>query len=262
MSREIGPVTNTEAAELRELVRSASIRREKQQYIIEGPHLLQSALEFAKDNLIEIYATESARAEHGALFDRSGKLLRSITQKNAERIADTSTTQGLFGLMQISEAQSEHASIILALDDVQDPGNVGTVVRTAAWFGVYDIITSAATADLYSPKVLRATQGSIFNAQMTVSKDLAADLKLLQAKGYRIIVTMLDESATPLGAFKPSDRMVIVLGSEAHGVSDSVAKLADSSIYIPKLGKGESLNVAISCGIILEQITSSKSQRH
>ncbi len=256
MSVELGPVTNNEASELRELVRSPALRRERNQYLIEGPHLIEAALEFAKREIVEIYATELARTEQTAILGYSGKRIRSISQKNAERVAETSTTQGIFALMDLPETDATmSAPLVLALDDVQDPGNVGTIIRTAAWFGVYDLIVTKATADLYSPKVLRATQGSIFNARAKQTDDLTRDLNQLKRAGYTIVATMLDERATPLSQLSANNKMVVVLGSEAHGVSANVAAIADHRIYIPKIGKGESLNVAISCGIVLERLT-------
>ncbi len=258
MILDLGPITNNEAVELRELVRSPKVRAEKQLYIAEGPHLIQSALEFAKKDLVEIYATEEARSEQAEIITSSGKRIRSISQKNAERIAETATTQGLFALMKMPESvRSIQPSIMLALDDVQDPGNVGTIIRTAAWFGVYDLLVTAATADAYSPKVLRATQGAIFSAHVTRVTDLAARLSTLKQAGYSVVSATLDNSAITLSKFKPTNRMILVLGSEAHGISKSVDHIADKKIYIPKFGKGESLNVAISCGIILEKLAAS-----
>jgi len=257
---EIGPVTNNEAIELRELVRSSSSRRASKQFLIEGPHLVERALEAQPRMMRQVYATEVARETHydliGALRQK-GITTRPISQKNAERISDTETTQGIFALVDYPQPSKAHNDrLVLVLDDLQDPGNVGTIIRTAAWFGVHRILATTSTADCYSPKVIRATQGAIFFAAIEYSPDLSKSLLQLKKEGFRIVGASLSSKSTKLEEFIVPEHTALILGSEAHGISPDLEKMCDSSLRIEKIGEGESLNVAVSCGILLQHFAS------
>ncbi len=136
--------------------------------------------------------------------------------------------------------------LTLVLDGIQDPGNLGTIIRTADWFGIEHIICSANTADMYNSKVVQGTMASLGNVNMLYT-DLAIWLK--DQKGIQKIATTLD--GKPMKAVNGIKEAIVIIGNEANGISPEILKLADLQISIPKYGLAESLNAAVATGIIL-----------
>jgi TrmH family RNA methyltransferase len=253
------PMPRAHVEELRNLVREASERAASNLFVIEGPHLIERAFESAPGRIKEVIFTESALQEHHVLANRVEKKniqLYQITVKMAERISDTKTTQGIFALVAMPEKESALAGkgIIIALDNVQDPGNIGTIIRTAAWFGVKRILLGKECADPYSPKVLRATQGEIFSVDVGNRGELVKSLVYLHGKGFQVVAATLEPAACLLYKMAFAQNVILVFGSEAHGVSKAILQISDGQIIVPKFGAGESLNVATSVGIVLSEI--------
>ena len=138
---------------------------------------------------------------------------------------------------------------IFVLDGIQDPGNLGTVIRTLDWFGFDQLVCSEETVDQFNPKVIGATMGS-FTRMKLVYVDLEKFLK--EYNGIKIGAEM---SGTDMGKFRDVNRCAIVLGSESKGISQSIRNLLDHSITIPKLGRAESLNVGVAAGILCHALT-------
>jgi TrmH family RNA methyltransferase len=139
----------------------------------------------------------------------------------------------------------------LYLDDVRDPGNVGTLLRTALAFGFHDVVLSRSSAEAYASKVLLASQGAIFSLNLKESEQTPEeDIRDLKARGYRVVVTDL-KAALPPEEIKTLDApLALVLGNEARGVDPEVVALADQAVRIPMSGI-DSLNVAIAGGILM-----------
>ena len=140
---------------------------------------------------------------------------------------------------------------ILALDGIRDPGNAGTMVRTADWFGVRTIISQQDAVEWFNPKLVQATMGSIFRVRTTECA-LGPALASLHDQGYAIIGA--DMEGTPIGRMEWPERMVLVLGSESHGIREEIAALLTHQVTIPGSGSAESLNVAVAAGIILSRL--------
>jgi TrmH family RNA methyltransferase len=143
--------------------------------------------------------------------------------------------------------------LIVACDEVNDPGNLGSIVRSCDWFGAEALILSEGCVSLYNEKVVRATAGSIFHVDVVEHSDLRLDLQGLKSEGFTIAATAMDGSKSPAD-LRSIERLVIVLGSEAHGIRTNVRETADVVVAIPRFGKAESLNVGVACGIILAAI--------
>jgi len=141
---------------------------------------------------------------------------------------------------------------LLYFDEIKDPGNAGTMIRTAAWFGIKDIILSRESVDVFNPKVVRSSMGSIFS--MNFIEDDSFYSKLLQARkaGYEILGADLD--GENIFTYAPPEKIVLVMGSEAEGISPSLIKHIQTFITIPKRGAGESLNVGVAASIIISQL--------
>lgn len=185
-----------------------------------------------------------------------------ITEKESSQLSLTMTSQGVFGVFrQQRNAEpfgegEKGSSFIVALDDVQDPGNVGTILRTAAWFGVDGVICSAGTVDRYNAKAVRASAGSLYAIAHYEVDHFADELKRLQGLGYSIVSASLDGKDFREFSSRP-EKQVLVIGNEANGVSDEVQALSDRLVRIPHAGKKvrvESLNASVSAAILIERM--------
>jgi len=256
-------ITEAEAKRLSELVSDASARRASNTFVLEGPHLVFDAITRYPERVFRIIATEQALEKNADLANALGTLkakLHIISEKLAAKVSDTKSPQGVFAevLIPANDLDYSKSQLILALDGVQDPGNLGTIMRTALWFNVKHLLSSASAVDQYNPKVIRSTQGAILDVAVERVTSLEDKLLALKERNIPIAVTSLEASSTSVFQFaqkKPGVPLVLVLGSEAHGVSEGIKALADHFLYIPKLGAGESLNVAVSAAIFLAELT-------
>ncbi|MBS1903966.1 MAG: RNA methyltransferase [Bacteroidetes bacterium] len=241
---------------MRSLVRDARLRYERKAFVIEGPHLVERALEESPKQIESAYFTRDAFDKHLALvslLEKNRIELHSVTPRQAEQISDTRTPQGIFALVRMPKVKPSVASGVILLDGVQDPGNVGTIIRAAAWFGIGRVILAHGSADPYAPKTVRATQGEIFSVACELTDSVGDTLARLKKEGHKVFTTTLSPDACSLYSEEFIDKFVIVLGSEAHGASPEALAQADRQIMIPRIGSGESLNVAMSAAIILSE---------
>lgn len=225
-------------------------REKMQQYLIEGHHLVGEAIK-ANAPIQQIYATETA-AKQGD-YDN----VTLISEEVADALRETTHSQGVFAVVAMPNEElvmDQLGSAVLLLDGVQDPGNLGTIVRTADAFGYRDILLGEGTVDRYNEKTLRAMQGSHFHVNMYTT-NLEQTVPALQSVGYRIGATLLDETSTSIrqSDLTMSGRWGLVLGNEGHGVSQAIADLSDVHLHIPMIGDAESLNVAIAGSVAMYQ---------
>lgn len=242
-------------------------RQSERKFLVEGVHLVEEALKSEWEVEAIIVSDHGLVKEVGELGTweiGKGVSLFECPEKEFKKLTDTVTSQGIVAVVKIKEYPLEkfwtnlpERSIVVALDDVADPGNVGTIIRTCDWFGVDGVLLSNNTVDLFNPKVVRGTMGGIFHLPIIPDVDLGFMIQNARKEGFKIITAVLD-GGIPLNKFSFPERSLIVFGNEAHGVSKNIEQLADASITIPKYGKAESLNVAISCGIILSAARISK----
>lgn len=149
-------------------------------------------------------------------------------------------------------------NLILALDGVQDPGNLGTIIRTCDWFGIHDILCSRETADCYNPKVVQATMGALARVRVHYIDDLPATLTALQQQGYPLYGTLLEGgNMYQEGAIPDKQKGVVIMGNEGNGISPAVRSLITHPLLIPSYpadaATSESLNVSIATAIILAE---------
>ncbi len=249
-------------AALREL-QTARGRREQGRFLIDGEKLVRDALA-AGAPCVELLARDVSpwrEAAFAAAVD-----VVEISAADAERLSETRTPQGVFAVIEdrlpdaaaaIAALSREAGAAVVALDAVQDPGNVGAIIRSAAAFGCDLALLGAGCADATHPRVTRAATGAWFQLPIARSPDLAADLAALRGCGARIIACSpagggqrQDEPA----AAPPAAATVYLFGNEGAGVSDELAPLIDATISIPISPKVESLNVAVAAGIILSRL--------
>lgn len=177
-----------------------------------------------------------------------------IKKELFENVSDTVNSQGIVATGKIPTYNLEELvglspKRILLLDKIQDPGNAGTIIRTADSAGFDMIIYIKGTVDLFSPKVSRSSMGS--NMYLPIIEASLEDLKNLQGKGYSIYATALDDKAIHYNKLKYSEKTIIALGNEANGIDEDLLEISNYKIYIPIYGKAESLNVGIAGAIVM-----------
>lgn len=174
-------------------------------------------------------------------------------------ITEVESPQGVLAIIQKNGEEDIDAledEIFIALDDLQDPGNLGTILRTADSANIKNILVSKGTVDCYSSKVVRSTMGAIFRCKVIECENLRKSLEIIKNKGYNIIVTVLDAKETIYDI--NYTKSVIVIGNEANGVSKEVQDIATRKAIIPMLGKTESLNASVAAGIIIYEYVRQK----
>ncbi|WP_081707518.1 TrmH family RNA methyltransferase [Bacillus massiliigorillae] len=217
------------------------------QFIVEGFHLVEEALK--KDYVSVLIVDEHIEIPHGWNVDNQE--IYHVSSAVAKALAETETTQGIFAICDQKQLDASSYSRVLLLDGVQDPGNIGTIIRTADAAGVELIVCGNGCVDVYNGKSLRSTQGSIFHIPV-IKGDLQEWIPKLQAQGITVYGTSLQD-ARDYREVELSERYALVMGNEGNGVSAVVLQQCNQNLYIPILGEAESLNVTVATGILLYQ---------
>ena len=225
------------------------------EYIIEGTKLIKEAIE-ENTNIKQIVICDNCQntdiIPKELMYEIAKYECIYVTEKIFKNISDVNTPQGILAIIEKNnkETQIDYSQdIIVVLDDIQDPGNLGTILRTVDSIGLTQIIVSKGTADCYNPKVVRSTMGAIFRVKIIESEDLEKTLKEMKKHKFKITVSSLQTKNTIYDI--NYDKKVIVIGNEANGVEQKIQDIADEKIKIPMLGKTESLNASVATGIIL-----------
>ncbi|MBQ9328366.1 MAG: RNA methyltransferase [Solobacterium sp.] len=210
-------------------------------FLAEGEHLVQEAL---KAGIVEVLITD--RPEGYGFFE---EIL--VPKKILDKLSQNVSGAHVIAVCRIKEPQASKTDRILILDGVQDPGNLGTLIRTAVSFGYDRIVCSKETCDLYNDKVIRSTQGALFQIPIE-RRELSSYVEQLKQEGITMIATSL-YNAVPLQEVEKPERFAIILGNEGNGVRDQLIQLADVSVRIEMNGF-ESLNVAVAGGIMMYEM--------
>ena len=221
-------------------------RRESGCFLVEGRKMVEEALKSAFD-------VETVLVQEGMeLPDGLTMPVYELPAHVLAAVCDTKTPQGIAAVVRMKE-QSALGKHIVVLDGVQDPGNVGTIIRTADAAGLDGVLLSTQCADVFSPKVLRATMGSIFRMNLRTTDDLPGELTKLREKGYSILSSQLD--GTPFyEREKVAEQFALIIGNEGNGVSEQVQQTATQRVRLPMRGGAESLNAAIAAAIMMYEL--------
>lgn len=215
-------------------------------FIIEGFHLVEEALK-QKEMVEELIYSEETDLPHS--WDYESIPVTIITEEVAKAISETEAPQGVFAVCKQAEASITDAKTFLLIDAVQDPGNLGTMVRTADAAGIDAVIVGQGSVDIYNSKVLRSAQGSHFHLPI-IRGNLSEWIDQLLSKEIPVYGTAL-ENGSIYTETAPSETFALAVGNEGSGVSKEVLSKTTRNLYIPIYGKSESLNVAIATGILL-----------
>lgn len=231
---------------------SAKGRREAGAFLAEGTRCVTDSLPHFE--LRELFCTAAWAGEHPAPAARA----TIVDRREIERMSQQQTPQPVLAVFKLPEiAPYEYdGKMALALDAVQDPGNLGTIIRLADWFGIGDILAGSGTADAFQPKVVQATMGALARVRVHRVDDLACALK---ATGAPVAGTFLDGDDLYSSTLSLSPQPIIVMGNEGNGISAAVEAAVGRRLKIPSFPPGrqtsESLNVAMATGIIISELS-------
>lgn len=248
-------LSNSQIKHLRSL-HIKKIRVTEKQFIIEGHRLIEEAIH-AKTKFDGIWCSEEYAKNNGQFLialKKAGNKWETTSVKSLSQVCDSQHNQGIIALLPLPE-QTEfksNNSPILLLDNISNPGNMGTLLRTADWFGVKNLMLSPKCVDPYNSKVVRSAMGAHFHLNQIAQESVIKVIPLLKKEDYTIIGADMD--GTSIDKFIPPQKWALVLGNEAHGLSPHIKSLIDERVTITKFGNMESLNVAVAGGVILNSL--------
>lgn len=231
-------------------------------YIVEGIKMVREAIEekaVIRQIIICDDCEKSDSIPKELMYEIAKYDCLYVTSKVFKYISEVQTPQGVLAVVEKNNRDEDinyNEDIIVALDDIQDPGNLGTILRTVDSVGLTQILVSKGTADPYNPKVVRSSMGAIYRVKVIECEDLLETLKEVKRNKFKILVSSLKESNSIYNV--KYNKKVLVIGNEANGVEERIMNIADEKIKIPMLGKTESLNAAVATGIILYEYVRQK----
>ncbi|MBE6823848.1 MAG: RNA methyltransferase [Ruminococcaceae bacterium] len=243
------------------LIKSSKFRKEENSFVVEGVRMCEEAL---KNNAVIEYLVYSVSS-----FDKHTDIIKRLTDKAfstycvEDRIfcalSDTKTPQGVLCVVKTLDKQAHFDTIkkngiLLALDNIQDPTNLGTILRSADALGISGVILSSDCCDVYSPKVTRGSMGAIFRMPFYITKDLPAFIASFNEHGTSY-ACVLDDAATKISEVKFTAPVLSVIGNEGNGISFDVINACNKKLYIPMYNNAESLNAAVAASIIMWEMS-------
>ncbi len=238
-------------------------RSQQGKFLLEVLRLCEEALnsnwEIESILLTPSYEDKAKEKNFFIKLQASKAKLIAVKTRDLQKISDTVTPPGIMCVVkirrnQIEELWRKNNNFILALDGIRDPGNVGTLIRTADAFGADGVLLSNDTVELYNPKVVRSTMGSLFHFPVWDEVDLETILPELRKRNFKILGTDVRKGKI-LDSVDYSGNICILIGNEAEGLRENLLALSDELVHIPIYGKAESLNAAVAGGILLYEIT-------
>ena len=237
-------------------------RDQNGKYLIEGIKLIREAIvEQANIDTIVVCdnCVKTGEIDSKVLYEIAKYNCVYVDEKVFNNITDVQNPQGLLAVVEKKSTDKDikyDEDVIVVLDDIQDPGNLGTILRTIDSVGLSQVIVSKKSGDVFNPKVVRSTMGAIFRVNIIESENLVNTLKEIKKHKFKVVATSLqtEESIYDIDYKKK----VIIIGNEANGVSKEVLEISDQKVKIPMPGKTESLNAAVATGVILYEYVRQK----
>lgn len=257
-------ITSKDNNMIKEIRKLKEKKYRKDKFIVEGIKMLIEAISESADIEI-IVISENVSSDIRTKLNNIGiSKYRCIDVTDAifKVLSDVETPQGVLAVIKKKEERFTYnqidvnADYIIALDGIQDPGNLGTIIRTADSANLKQIIVSKDTVDSYSPKVIRSTMGAIYRVNIIEAENLVDTIARLQDKGFEAVVTSLQGNKSIYDI--DYHKKIVVIGNEANGVSDEVIRVSKHKVKIPMLGKTESLNASVATGIMIYEYVRQK----
>lgn len=228
-------------------------RVDEKKFLVEGRKLITEALDSGYTCEIILTLNESADENQSLIKQLSKKIISEIVRSSDfVKLCDTKNPQGIMGVFHVKQQNKpafENENLIVAMESISDPGNVGTIIRNSDWFGVKNILLNPDCAEVYNPKVIRASAGSVFHLNIFEEKDFYNVLKEQKENGF--VVLCADLNGDNIYSLNNKHKTILVLSNEANGPTNKLLEICDSKITIPRTGKAESLNVASASAVIL-----------
>lgn len=248
-----------ELKHINNLKKKSSYRKEHDLFIVEGIKMYR---EIPEKLLLKTYISKSFEDSLDSKTKLKLGTYEVISDRNFETISDTKTPQGILALVRrisysLEDILKQNNKSLLILENVQDPGNLGTIVRVGEAAGLSGLIMSEETVDIYNPKVVRSTMGSIFRLPFMVAPDLSVTVKELRDNNVTVYASTLKNSIS-YDRFDYTKDHAFIMGNESKGVSDKLCNAADRSLHIPMQGDTESLNVSVAAAILLYEAARQK----
>lgn len=234
------------------------IRQREKKFIVEGLKIVEEGL--ASDYNCEIIFLTNSFTDNNtdriSSYSKKNIRVEVVKEEQFRKLADTDSPQGIAAVFNfikpdLSTEKIFKENLVIYLDNISDPGNLGTIIRTADWFGVKSILLSPDCVELYNPKVIRSTMGSIFH--LNLFEDFGTNHLKKYSEKFKIILT--DTFGENFYEFNFPEKKILVFSNEANGPSKEIQEIADARITIPKAGNAESLNVASAFAVVLSQLT-------
>ncbi len=231
-------------------------RNKYNQYVVEGFKMVEEAFKSNQQmDFIVIDGSIKDDKKVGGLLSFAEKRvvpIYDVEERGFYKLSSLETPPGILVVIEKKEEFVAENRPYLILDCIKDPGNLGTIIRTADWFGFENIVIGEGSVDMYNPKVLQSTMGSLFHIKFIQNQDLSAFIRDLKKKDYQIIATSPDGDEDEVKIHQ--NQFAVIMGSETVGINKDILELADHRYRIPGRGKAESLNVAVATGIVLSKL--------
>ncbi len=249
----ITSTSNQQVKNLLQLQKKGKARREQKCFVVEG---IRMFAEIPDSWIQQIYVSESFLDSHPEAL--AGKKYEVLTDKVFEHVSDTKTPQGVLGVVRMPEYKKEdllkgddgRAPLVLVLENLQDPGNLGTMFRSGEGAGATGIIMDKTTVDIFNPKTVRSTMGGIYRVPFIIVDDVKDGIRFLQESGVKVYAAHLKGSCV----YDEPDyagSCAFLIGNEGNGLTDDAADMADTYIRIPMGGQLESLNAAVAASLLM-----------
>lgn len=253
-------ITSTSSSQVKHvmsLLSKAKERKKNNEYVVEGIRMVS---EVPEDSLVKIYMSERFQNNNPEyareLLRKQGitaDMIEIVADNVFDRMSQTQTPQGIMAVVKMKNNSLsdmlEGNPLLILVENLQDPGNLGTILRMGEGAGVTGVIMSPNTVDIYNPKTIRSTMGSIFRVPFVYVQDFSEAVTQCQKAGVKVYAAHLDGKNTYLGE-DYSTSTAFLIGNEGNGLTDGITKQADTLIRIPMQGEVESLNAAIACTIL------------
>ncbi len=257
--KKLQPISSAKLSSIGKLLQK-KYRIESKRFLVEGLRTVEEAL--ASD-----WAVETVLLRRNVLADSSCRELLhlaaqkevpsyQITEEAFEKISDTVHSQGILAVVRQKSYgmdvfdTSNPGFIVVALDGIMEPGNMGAIIRTCDWFGVDALLFGKGSVEFFNPKVVRSAMGSTFHIPFVADVSLPSALEELKGKGFAVYAS-ISQDGEAIEKIPWKQKPVIVFGNEVHGVSRDVLRIADEKLTVPRFGGAESLNVGVACGVVL-----------
>jgi TrmH family RNA methyltransferase len=249
--KEIISMKNTMVKEIKKL-RIKKHREAQERYLIEGFHLIEEAIQANAEVEWVLLSQRGLEEWSEWISEQEDDRFIFVTEEILTSLSDLPTPQGMLAVVKMPKTEEtlSYSGRWLLLDNVQDPGNVGTMIRTADAVGMTGVILGEGCSDIYSTKVLRAMQGSNYHLPI-VRHPLAEAVEQFKQNNVPVYGTELNKAAVSYQELPKQEAYALIMGNEGQGVSAELLSLVDHSVYIPIIGEAESLNVAIAAGVLM-----------